>query len=146
MPRVDFDRGAILRLHPSGARICAYVDSPGTYFDMNEQAVPDSIAVEAGFNVEIDRRERRKTEALDKARADIEREFAAKDGDYAKAMDAAMLGPMEVKHMGGGRFALFDFEGKRVTEGKLTREQADKLIEMVSQVSQGEAEGDDKAA
>jgi hypothetical protein len=138
VPRVDFDRGVILRLHASGARICAYADSPGAYFDINERPVDDTVAREAGFDVDKDRTEQRKREALAKARADIEREFQSKDGDYAKAMEAAILGPMEVKHVGAGRFALFDTQGKRVTEGRMSREQAEQLLVTASELTPSE--------
>jgi hypothetical protein len=49
---------------------------PGVYFDASGNPISDELAASAGFDVQKDRRERAKTEAIEAQRKKIEAQFA----------------------------------------------------------------------
>ena len=129
---VDFDRGVNIRLHKSGIRVCMYLDDPGAFYDANGDPLADSYAAQAGFDVEGLTRERKKREALAKAQAEIERDFAKRDADYERVAEAAVMGSLTVRHISRGKYAVFSEAGEQVTQGSFTKEQAEKLLATVS--------------
>ena len=128
MAGVDFDRGVQIRVHHGGARICMYIDDPGVFLDINGGPVSDKMASEAGYPVEDLKIEAKKRTALDQAKADIERQFSAQDEDANRVAEAAVLGPLEVRHLARGSYAIFSSEGEQVTRASLTKKQAEALV------------------
>jgi hypothetical protein len=82
---IDLNRGLMQRPLPKGGPLISMCKKvPGVYFDANGILATDEMAVAAGFDVDGDRRLQAKTEALSKAKAKIDAEFAK----AAKELDA----------------------------------------------------------
>jgi len=67
--------GTIAKPLPNGAMVVMVKSQPGIYYDASGDLVPDEMALEAGFNVASDRKEKAKREAIDQARQEIEERF-----------------------------------------------------------------------
>ena len=50
-PPVDYNRGAVIRMHPDGFDVNMYKDAPGIFYDVNGKQLSATIAVECGFDV-----------------------------------------------------------------------------------------------
>lgn len=129
MSAIDLNRGVTIRLHRQGFRVCMYKDAPGLYFDSSGRELPAAVAAQAGFDVDTDAREARKRKAIDEARARIEREFAEKEQAVTDLLNASGDDTrFIVKHTGGGRYAIFDEAGTRLTEKAMSQEEAGALL------------------
>lgn len=121
---IDLDRGVSMRTHPKRFRVCMYKTEPGVFYDANGVEIDPSLAQEAGFDVAKLQKERKKIQAMEKARKKVEQEFAERTDE----MDAVMKAENpEVKHVAFGKYAIF--EGKDRVTDLMTKEQANELLE-----------------
>lgn len=74
---IDLDRGVTQRFnHARQLMVVAYADDPGIYYAPNGAPVDPEIAREAGFEVDVDLKERERRSKRDAALAAIDREYA----------------------------------------------------------------------
>lgn len=137
---IDLNRGVSMRSHPSGFRVAMYKEEPGVFYDMNGEPVSDELAAKAGFDVETLRLERQKQEKLAEARKRIEEEYKTAEQDVERALDQQVEN-YEVRHVGSGRYAVFDQNGNRLTEKPMSKSEAEDFVESVKvDVSAGESD------
>ena len=134
MSKIDRDRGALIRKHPSGYRVVMYVDTPGVYFDEDGNKVDRALAEEAGFEVASDL----KTRAKNKLRKNYERQIGAK---FAEAEDAIeelleqnpdIIDELTVEELDGGNWGVVDGNGNAITDARLTKDEAITLWEGIT--------------
>src|SRR5690606_37787061 len=108
---LDLNRGVMTKFHPSGIKVNMYLDDPGTYLDDRGQPLDEKFAIQAGFNVERDKREKLKQLKLKAYKEQLDREMRSEEEALAEAMSQS--GNVDVRHIGGGQFAIFDKTGAR---------------------------------
>lgn len=124
---IDYDRGVIIATHPgSGMDVFMYVDDPGKFLNAYSATVSDSIAKEAGYDVEKLSKDRVKKERKENAIALIDAELAD-DKDVKEEVVMEKNG-FKIITTGLGRHHLVDPEGNRLTPNPLPRESAEKLL------------------
>lgn len=131
MANIDRNRGCTIKMHASGFRVVMYKDAPGHYYDERGEAVAERMAEQAGFDVEGLRRERIKKERLAAYQAQVEAEFATEEEDTERLLSQDAAG-LRVKHIGGGKYAILDSEGSRLTQKPLTKDEAQTLLEDIA--------------
>jgi hypothetical protein len=127
MSAIDRNRGCIIRFHPSGFRVVMYVDAPGEYFSESGNPMSEKLAGEAGFEVKELEHQRRKNARLAQYKAQVEEEFATQQ-EEVEAVLSAEAGTLQVKHIGGGKYAILDESGTRLTTKPLSKAEAETLI------------------
>lgn len=128
MSNINRSRGCTIKMHSSGFRVVMYKDDPGVYYDERGEEIADTFAKQAGFDVEDLGRQRRKKQRLAHYQAQVEEEFATDQEDTERLLSTNAAG-LEVKHVGGGKYAILDGEGDRLTKKPLTKDEAQQLIE-----------------
>lgn len=124
---VDLNRGVTKRKHPAGVQILMYKDVPGEYFDINDEPVSESMARAAGYDVDRLETERKKREKIEAARRDIEEEFEAQSKVMEQLLDSRSES-YAARHVGGGKYGIFDAEGTRLTHRPMNKAEAEGLI------------------
>jgi hypothetical protein len=121
MAKLDLDRGVEIRFYPGNRmQIAMYADAPGAYYDATGKPVAAELARGAGFDVEKNLRKKVAQERLAAARKQIEAELRAEEDVIAEALSDKSK--MDVRHVGGGQYALFSKEnGKRLTKVAMTK-------------------------
>ncbi len=133
---IDYDRGVVKRIHPSGAEVYMYRDEPGVYRNAFGSEISDKMATECGMNVEKYAKARRKKEMLDKAYEAIELELAD-DSDVQRTV-VQERGGFNLIALGLGRHILEDPDGNNLTPGKhLTLEEGKILFSKMAPVPEG---------
>lgn len=124
---LDLNRGVITKFHPrNGMKISQYIDSPGVYYTDTAELVPPELARQAGFNVEKDMRNKLKNERLAAAKRQIELEMRQEEDAIAEALSGKS--GFDVRHVGGGQYALFGKDGKQLTRVAMTKADAELLL------------------
>lgn len=127
MAKLDLDRGVTIRFHPSNRmQIAMYDDTPGAYVTQTGDFVAPELARQAGFDVERDIRRKVANERLAAARRQIEAELREEEEIIASALSGKSK--MDVRHIGGGQYALFSKEGKQLTKVAMTRADIELLV------------------
>lgn len=122
---IDYDRGIVKRMHPSGMAVCMYVDQPGQYYDINGDELSLQAAKGAGFAVERDALEAQKRKALEEFRRKLDEELAQQEATL-DALASADAGSVEVrKH--GKHYALFNTKTGKALTGMMTKDQAEQM-------------------
>lgn len=125
---LDLDRGVTKRKHPNGFVVAMYKDAPGHFLDTHGRELTEDLAKQAGFDVDNLITERRKQEKMQEARAQIEREFESQSEEIERLLDARTE-KYEVRHVGGGRYGIYDDEGNRLTQKPMTRDEAENFVD-----------------
>lgn len=126
--RIDYDRGVMFSQHPTtGMNIYMYMDTPGVYLNVFENPVHESLAKEAGFDVEKYARARIRQERMAQAKNAIEAELAGVDPDEVKEVKS--IGGFKIMDIGLGRHNVLDPDGNTLNSIPLTLEVAEKLAE-----------------
>lgn len=139
---LDTDRGVTKRRHPNGFVVAMYKDEPGVFLNLKGEPVGAEVARKAGFDVETLEVERRKAEKMAHARAEIEKEFESKSEEIERILDAQSAS-YSVRHVGGGKYGIFDDAGERLTEQPMTKEEAQDFmskLDLPTEKSNGPAE------
>lgn len=148
---LDLDRGVTKRRHPNGFMVAMYKSEPGVFMDVHGKPLDEELARQAGFDVDTLVNERRKNEKMQEARAQIEKEFESQSEEIERLLDAKTE-QYAVRHVGGGRYGIYDDEGNRLTQKPMTREEADNFVARLdlptgrgdnAEVPGGEAAGQD---
>ena len=126
MSKMDLNRGCIIRFHPSGIQIGAYIDDPGTYYTQAGDPIDPQLAKAAGFDIQRDAQEKLKNSRLAEFRAKLEAELTTEEDALATALSAG--GKYDVRHVGADQYALFGVDGVRITPGTMTRTEIELLI------------------
>lgn len=130
---LDLNRGVMTKFHPSGIKVNMYLDDPGTYLDDRGQPLDEKFAIQAGFNVERDKREKLKQLKLKAYKEQLDREMQSEEEALAEAMSQS--GKVDVRHIGGGQFAIFDKTGARMTKVAMTRADVEALIGPIDKIA-----------
>lgn len=131
---IDLNRGVIICIHPTGMRVNMYVDDPGVYLTIHGGTISEEIARQAGFPVEKHAKQRLKLQRMADAKARISREIEQEDADREEVEVVAEVGGYKIVHIGLGRHQVQDAEGSPLHTEQLTREQADKLLQGLTEV------------
>lgn len=127
MAKLDLDRGVTIRFHPANRmQVAMYDDSPGVYYTQTGDPIAAELARQAGFDVERDIRRKIANERLAAARRQIEAELKAEEDVIASALSDRSK--MDVRHIGGGQYALFSKDGKQLTRVAMTKADIEILI------------------
>lgn len=127
MSGLDLNRGVMTKFHPqNGMRISKYIDTPGSYYTDTAEPVAPELARQAGFDVEKDMREKLKQERLAAAKRAIEAELREEEDAIAEALSGKS--GFDVRHLGGGQYALFGKDGKKLTRVAMTKADAELLL------------------
>lgn len=125
---IDRARGCTIRFHPAGFRIVMYKDTPGVYFNERGEPANEKLAGQAGFDVAVLRKEKLKRERMAQYQAKVEAEFATEQDDVENLLSAPEDG-LTVKHIGKGKYAIFDADGERLTKKPLTKAESQNLMD-----------------
>lgn len=122
---LDINRPTVIKTHKSGARVAMYKDSPGVFLDIRGRPVSEDMARNAGFDVDRLLREKSRNEKLREAKAAIDESFGltSEENDALVEADGRY-----VKHIGGGRYGIFDQDGNRLVERAMTKDEANRLL------------------
>lgn len=127
MAKLDLDRGVTIRFHPSNRmQVCMYDDTPGVYYTQTGDPIAPELARQAGYYVERDIRRKLANERLAAARRTIEAELRAEEDAIASALSDKAK--MDVRHIGGGQYALFSKDGKQLTKVAMTKADIELLV------------------
>lgn len=132
---IDLDRGVTKRRHPSGFVVAMYKETPGHYFDVNEQPVAPEAARSAGFDVDALEKERLKQEKLQEARERIESQFSTTEADMERILNA-QAEHYAVKHVGSNLYAVFDPDGNQLTRGAMSENECRNLLKELGVVAE----------
>jgi len=126
---IDVDRGVVSRVHrETGVRVYMYFDKPGYYYDEHEHNVAEDFAEQAGFPVEVHRKERFRAEKMEEFNAKINQQLA----DAEDAEDKPVLrerGEYKVLAMAYGTAIVVDADGTKITPLPVAKEQAFGLLD-----------------
>ncbi len=122
-PPVDYNRGAVIRMHPDGFDVNMYKDQPGTFYDVNGKQISATIALEAGYDVKHLMTLKEKRDRITAARDSIERE-------YGEPVDevVASAGGFTAVSLGNGLYAILDEDGTRLVDEPMDRDEAIALV------------------
>lgn len=137
MGKLDLNKGCIIRFHPSGIQIGAYIDEPGTYYTQAGDVIDPKLAQAAGFDIQRDAQEKLKNARIAEFRVKLEAELTTEEDALATALSAN--GKYDVRHVGGDQYALFGTDGARVTPGTMTKTEIELLIGAEVPSTQAEA-------
>lgn len=127
MAKLDLDRGVIVKFHPANRmQIAMYVDSPGVYYTETGEPVAPELARQAGFKVENLLREKLKLERLAAFRRQLDAEMREEEEAFAQAL--SNKSNHDVRHIGGGQYALFSKDGKKLTRVAMTKADVELLV------------------
>jgi hypothetical protein len=121
---LNLNRGVMTKFHPSGLKVSMYIDDPGTYLDDRGDRLDEAFAKAAGFDLDKNRREKLKQLKLAEYKAQLDREYASHEERLATEL--SNNGGHDVRHIGGGQYALFDKDGAKVMVG--SREEIELLV------------------
>lgn len=129
---IDFDRGVIFATHPQlGLSVYMYVDAPGKYINAFGKEISETLAKEAGFEVERYAKDRRRREMLAKAAQAIDSELESVE--EPKAAVVLEKEGFKVLDIGYGRFNVNDPDGNMLNATPLSQELAEKLVERLTE-------------
>ena len=118
---IDYDRGVIKRIHPSGAEVYMYRDDPGVFLNAFGKPVTKELAENAGFDIPKYSLARRKKEMLAKAVETIEAELGGDEPGTRKVV--LDRDGFHLISIGLGRHILEDPDGNNLTPEPLTEEE-----------------------
>ena len=127
MGKIEFGRGAIMRIHPSGMKVAMYVDEPGVYYDETNELVGEEVAKRAGFDVVLHKKERIKLERMEQFRRQLDDEFAEAEEMLEKLAETNAEGAV-IREVMPGQWNLYDSDGTKVTRRHMTEEEAHLLL------------------
>jgi hypothetical protein len=130
---LDLNRGVMTKFHSNGMKVSMYLDDPGTYLDDRGEKLDPKLATQAGFDVEKDRKKKVAQIKLAQYKDQLEKEMASEEEALARVL--SQNGGHDVRHIGGGQFAVFDSRNKKVMTG--TREEVEILIGPLPQAPAG---------
>lgn len=123
---LDLDRGVMIRIHPSGIKIGMYIDEPGDYYTEAGEPIDRELAKAAGFDIEKDAKQKLINRQVTDYKLKLEAEMASEEEALAVAL--SKTGEYDVRHVGGGQYALFGEDGVRVTKGTMSKADIELLI------------------
>jgi len=130
MPKnIDYDRGVMKRIHPSGISVYMYVDTPGVYLNAFGSEVAEEMAKTAGFDVGILAKKRLKNERMAAAMSAIEKELQGSE-ESMEVVVAEREG-FTIVDIGIGRHHLKDPDGNVLTPTAQPLEAAKLLMDQL---------------
>lgn len=124
--RIDRSRGAYIKIAGNGMRVAMYADRPGEYVDANNQPVSKETARDAGFDVKLHEREKRKQDLRDNVDQMIDVNFSECQEQLERLMeDNENLDPkkMQIKPFRDD-YGLFDQSGQQISPRPISYEEA----------------------
>lgn len=123
---LDLNRGVKTKFHPSGMSVNMYLDDPGVYLTASGDPMDAELAKQAGFDLERMNLERVKQLKLKAYREQLDRELQSEEDNLAAAFSQS--DKHDVRHIGGGQYAVFDKDGKRVTKVAMSKADVELLV------------------
>lgn len=123
---LNLNRGVTMRKHPSGMAVAMYDDTPGSYMTERGEPLDAEFAKQAGFNVGADQRRAAVNKRVADYQKQLEDELKSEEDALASIMSDA--GNYDVRHIGGGQYAIFDKDGERMTRVAMTKKDVELLI------------------
>ena len=133
-PPIDYNRGAIIRMHPDGFDVNMYKSTPGVFYDVSGNALSMTIATEAGFDVKYLQTLKEKRDRIVAAQKSIESEY----GEPADEIVASSGGFTAVS-LGNGLYVILDEEGTHLVNEPLDRDEAIALVNKLAPSAPEEA-------
>lgn len=123
---LDLNRGVKTKFHPSGLTVNMYLDDPGVYLTATGDPIDSKLAEQAGFDLAKMNAERVKMAKLKAYKEQLERELQSEEESLAAAFSQSEK--HDVRHIGGGQYAVFDKDGKRVTKVAMSKADVELLV------------------
>lgn len=122
---IDKNRPQIIRTTSNGVNVVEFKDQPGDYFDGKGNAVPDTTARAAGYDVEAGKRERRRRELEREARERVEKQIQEEFEDIDERVEKEFAdGGLRVAKV-GSRWGVIDADDRVLVEDLTKREAED---------------------
>ena len=137
MAKIDYNRGVIKRIHPTGIEVYMYRDTPGHYLNAFGSEVGAELAKAAGFDTERYGKARLRGERMGEAMKIIEAELASGPAEPTVVEERAGF---QIVDIGLGRFRLVDPDGGVLTTTPVPREMADLLLDQLAPPPSPQAE------
>ena len=119
--------------------VCMYKDTPGVYIDLNERLLPEKLAKQAGYDVEMLGKKRRRLEALKRVTEKINKDFDHEEANIVREVDG--LGIQKFGEGRGARFNVIDMAtGEALNSMPLKRAEADKILDDITSPEELEPE------
>lgn len=124
-----YDRGVMKRSHPLGMDVLMYLDLPGEYMTAHGTPVGEDFAAQAGFPIEILRKEKVKRERMAAAKIAIEQELELQ----AQVREiVSETNGFKIIAVGLGRHQVEDPDGNTLNKEPLSLEQAQMLLKALT--------------
>lgn len=124
---LDHPAGWTSRKHPSGMRIYAYLDQPGSYLDEKGRPIGHKLAKEAGYDVDQAILERDKNLRLAEFRQQLDREFSDRAAELDAMAELSGDG-IEARPLKAGGYEVLR-DGDKVNAAPLDFDEAKRLVE-----------------
>jgi hypothetical protein len=122
---IDYNRGVQKQVY-QGVDVYMYLDDPGVYLNAFGSEVDESLAKNAGYDVEKWGKLRKRKELMLKAKNEIEASLALVENAPRKVVKNVK--GFKIVDFGLGRYHVEDPDGSTLTRDPVSREVADKLL------------------
>jgi hypothetical protein len=127
---IDYDRGAVIKQEPnSGMDVFMYVDAPGEYLNAHGTVVPDTLARQAGYDIDRLAKEKLKNERKALAASLIDNEFQ-NTGEAQEIID--IRDGWRLVGIGHGQYLVRDPDDNILNKNPLPMEAAQKLVSLMA--------------
>lgn len=126
---IDYDRGVIKNVHPSGVAVYMYVDTPGVFINAFGTEVDVELAKSSGFDTEPLLRKRIYNERVSEAMENIEAEMVTGEAKREPIMERDGF---KVLDIGLGRHDIEDPDGNKLNTLPMPLEQAELLFNQLA--------------
>ena len=125
---IDVNRGVMIQKHPSMGLVYMYIDEPGVFLNAFGTEIPEIVAKQAHFDVELLGKERIKRERMRKAMTAIELELELANS----AEEETILwerGGYRVVKLALGNAYVYDDENNKLTPMAIPAQEAKILLD-----------------
>jgi hypothetical protein len=123
---IDYDRGVLKMLHPSGVEVYMYWDTPGVYLNAFAKPVAEGFAAAAGFDILRFGKAKRRMELMRVAREKIEEQL--QDSMRTRVV-VEERGGYRIVDIGGDRFIIEDLDGGILTPAPVSLGMAKEILD-----------------
>lgn len=126
---IDYNRGVVKNVHPSGVAVYMYVDTPGVFINAFGTEVTVELAKSSGFDTDPLLRKRAYNERVNEAMANIEAEMTSGEARREPVMERDGF---KVLDIGLGRHDIEDPDGNKLNTLPMPLEQAELLFNQLA--------------
>lgn len=125
---IDFDRGVVMRSHPTGVTVYMYIDEPGTFRNAFGTEVSDTLAAEAGYDMKSLSKQKLRRERVARAMEAIDADLMEQGVTKKVVVSRAGFNLVDI---GLGRYNVEDPDGHSLNPSPLSKEQGKALFEKI---------------